>query len=386
VSTWPLVKFVDSPSTSATVRFDCNDLNATASRRVVDFDPGVPTLEGDPDAVGQQWGFRSPSVTVRVKGTKAVALAALSALSKEQLRRTNWVLFQLSADTSPRWFKTYRTGYESLSLDRVDVDRTSGRQGRTPDTWEIRVPLVAEAFAYGARVNIPTVQIVQAPADLAGPTRYAMRYVLPAIQGDAPTNLRVRITPAGGTSIDFLAKWLLSCASGDATMAHAIADIGTGDGFTAGTGTGAGAASASYFGGSYRAVSIAAATPNLLNRLTGNLPAVPLGRYKISLRCTLPTPTTGRTLLAQMLLTSAGGGAAYGPIARFDLTGAPATVREFWLDLGDFSVPFGITPTSPTTRGTCTSATAPDARPPWRSRGRVNDGVTTGSSPATAAA
>lgn len=71
MSSYPLVKFVDSPSTSATVRYDCNDQAGTPVKKVLEFDPGVPTLEGDPDAVGQQWGFRSPSITHTIKGTNA---------------------------------------------------------------------------------------------------------------------------------------------------------------------------------------------------------------------------------------------------------------------------------------------------------------------------
>lgn len=82
MSNYPLVKFVDSPAVGATVRLDLNDGSVSAPRRVeADFDLGVPTLEGDPDAVGQVFGFRSPRFTVQVKGTKANALAFVSALS-----------------------------------------------------------------------------------------------------------------------------------------------------------------------------------------------------------------------------------------------------------------------------------------------------------------
>src|SRR4051812_35987491 len=125
MSSWPLVKYVDAPATTATVRYDFNDQvpnPATGpAKKVTDFDPGVPTLEGDPDAVGQSWGFRSPSITHTIKATKAQAMAALSAVSREQLRRTNWLLFQPSAAQQPVWFKTYRTSYEPLSLDQVYV-------------------------------------------------------------------------------------------------------------------------------------------------------------------------------------------------------------------------------------------------------------------------
>jgi hypothetical protein len=347
VSSYPLVKYVDSPATTATVRYDFNDqtpnLATSPAKKVTEFDPGVPTLEGDPDAVGQTWGFRSPSITHTIRGTKAQAMAALSAVSREQLRRTNWVLFQAAAGVQPVWFKTYRTGYQPVTLDQVYVRVDGGGQVALPDTWKITIPLVADAFTYGARVTIPTVQIVQAPADLAGPTRFAMRYILPAIKGDAPTNLRVQVTPAAGTFANEDCKWLLVSSSGTATMAHAITDIGTGDGYTAGTGTGAGVADATYFGGSYRLVGITAATPNVINRLSGAFPVLPLGRYKILLRATSGGSAGTFSLLAKLRMFAAGTGLVEGPTARIDVSLAGAN-HDFWIDLGDFNLPFGITP------------------------------------------
>jgi hypothetical protein len=355
MSTWPLVKFVDSPSATATVRFDCNDLQATAPRQAVEFDPGVPTLEGDPDAVGQRWGFRSPSLTVRVKGTKANALATLSALSKEQLRRTNWVLFQLSADTQPLFLRTYRTGYESLSLDRVDVDKTSGRQGRTPDAWEIRVPLVADAFAYGARITVPTVQIVQSAADLTGPTRYAMRYVLPAIKGDAPTPLRVTVTPSASSTALDNSELMIGLISGSASMDYPIADIGTGDGFQAvsGSGTGSGTTDTAYFSDSYRAVTVASsATPggNFIPRLASSTTFFPLvprpGRYKVLLRCSADGVTSAARsyVFALSIYSASGGTPQYAPsvtqVVNLNLKAITA-VFVGWVDLGDFYFPSG---------------------------------------------
>jgi hypothetical protein len=72
-------------------------------------------------------------------------------VSKEQLRRTNWLLFQPAAAQQPVWFKTYRTGYQPITLDQVWVRTSDGGQVALPDTWKITVPLVADAFAYGAR-------------------------------------------------------------------------------------------------------------------------------------------------------------------------------------------------------------------------------------------
>lgn len=345
MSSYPLVKFVDSPATSAVVRYDCNDQVGTPAKKVTDFDPGVPTLEGDPDAVGQQWGFRSPQIVHTIKGTKAQAMAALSAVSKEQLRRTNWVMYQLSAATSPRWFKTYRTGYQPVTLDQVFVRTDGGGLVALPDTWKITIPLVADAFTYGAKVTMSTFQVIQGPVDLAGPTRTAMHVVLPAIKGDAPTGLRVSVTPNGFVSGNFplTSAWLLGCSSGASTMTDPVVDIGTGDTFIPGTGTAAPTTDATYFGGSYRAVTIAAAgPPNLIQRLQGTLTVVPVGRYKIFLRAAF-IAGAAKTLQFRLNLFITGGPIlVQGPTVSVP-TQATDNGRKFWVELGDFQIPSGVT-------------------------------------------
>lgn len=335
--TWPRVRFMAAPSSIAAVRYDCNDLQAAAPRRVVEFDPGVPTLQGDPDSIGQQWGFRSPSLVQRVKGTKAQALAALSALSKEQLRRTNWVMFQLSADTAPVWFKTYRTGYEPLSLERVDVDKTSGRQGRTPDAWEIRVPLVADAFTYGERVTASAVT-VGSSLSATNPLQFA----LPALKGDASTALRVTLTPGTGD----VRGVRLVCVCGDDTVVAPVVDIGSSDGFTAGTGTAAGTTSTAALGGSWRVVTIAAGSNNLLQRLSGTV-TPPAGRYKVLAKVEATpqnssTPNRYSFAFGQAVATVA----TYGTTSMVDtpaFDGTTADTFRGWVDLGEFTFPRNVT-------------------------------------------
>lgn len=340
MSSFPLVKYVDSPSTTATVRYDFNDQAATPSKKVTEFDPGVPTLEGDPDAVGQQWGFRTPSITHTIRGTKAQAMAALAAVSREQLRRTNWLLFQPSAAQQPVWFKTYRTGYQPITLDRVYVRVDGGGQAPVPDTWKITVPLVADAFTYGARVNA----VVGATLTMNSTTANPMRYVLPAIKGDAPTGLRVTVTstPASYSTPE---TWLLGCIAGDATMVDPFNEIGLADGFTApgGSGTAAGTASAAYSGGSYRAVTIGAATPNLIERLNGQHTGLASGRYKVLLRAELDGTVAGKTYLLQYVQKNSITLAPY-PGLSVSIAVPASQIFQGWADLGDFTFPLGNAP------------------------------------------
>jgi hypothetical protein len=348
MSSYPRVQFVDSPAVGATVRLDLNDGSGAASRRIeADFDPGVPTLEGDPDAVGQTFGFRSPRFTVQVKGAKSDALAFVSALSKEMLRRTNWLLFQPSAATQPLWFRVYRTGFQPLSLERVYGNTATGGNAAAgfPDVWRVEVPLVADAFAYGARVTMSTFQVVQSPADLTGPTRTAMRVVLPAIKGDAPTALRVTITPAASPAnqVGAQSAWLVGCVAGSAAMTDTVINIGTGDSVTNISGTAAASADATCFGGSVRIVTVAAATPNLLPRFQVDLPTtIAPGRYKVLLRNRY-TAAANKTLLFRLVQWVNGGGSSSstGQTTTVSVTSAD-TGREFWVDLGEVSLPFAV--------------------------------------------
>jgi hypothetical protein len=334
VSSWPLVKFVDSPSASATVRFDCNDRQAAAPRKATVFDPGVPTLEGDPGSPGQQWGFRSPSLTVLIKGSKAAALAALSLLAREQLRRTNWVLVQLSKDTQPLWLKTYRTGYESLSLDRVYVRTSDGGRELLPDTWEVRVPLVAEAFFYGARVTHSAVTVTQSPTGTN-----PMKVVLPAILGDAPTPLRVAVTPASGTTGQFQDQWQIGCISGSSTLTDGIL------GAAAMTSVGASTvqSGAAYFNSQYRQVTTWISA-GLTVYLTGTMPTLPRGRYELQMRCAMDgiADVDKSYTFRVTFLDSNGFAMGKGQPTTVVIPGkAVAFDYRGWVSLGEFPVPFG---------------------------------------------
>lgn len=350
MSNYPLVKFVDAPAVGATVRLDLNDGSASAPRRVeAEFDLGVPTLEGDPDAVGQVFGFRSPRFTVQVRGTKANALAFVSALSKELLRRTNWLLFQPSSATQPVWFKTYRTGYQSLSFEQVYENTTTGGAAPAgyPDVWRVELPLVAEALAYGARDTQANVTLIQSAADSGG--NKALRIPLTGLKGDAPTDLRISIAPGSPQLAGHGSAWLIGCVSGTSAMTEPIVNIGSGDGFTAGSGTAAATTGATtYFGNDYRAVTVSAGS-NFIERLSGSLPAMPRGRYKVLLRCQADTAANvARPYIfafGQRLQSSAGI-PIYGPTTLVTVGHALVAASELfqgWVDLGDFNFPFGLT-------------------------------------------
>lgn len=338
MSNWPLVQFVDAPDPDAAVRYDFNAGDADAPRRVGDdFTLGVPTLDGDPDAVGQSWGVRSPSFTQRIKGPKAAALEALGALSRELLRPTNWVHFKLDQLTPSVWLRTYRTGGQPLSLARVYVKTDDGDTVALPDTWEIVVPLVADAFGYGARVTLDPVTVTQS---MTGTN--PMQTQLPSIKGDAPTVLRVALTPQSDAVAMYGSTWLVGCVAGD-DPAVTFVDIGTGDGVEDTTNTSDPITDTAYLGGSYRETSLPGSN-SLATRIVGTLPALPTGQYKALLRSGFNTPNAG--VLYRLLRDPND----FGHAATLVAGDTPATqARVFWADLGQSSFPFGVDPMLPVT-------------------------------------
>lgn len=330
------LQFVDQPSTSATVRYDFNSTAGAAQcypLQGAGLDLGVPTFDGQPGGVGGYYGYRQQAFTQRVNGSRAVALAKISALSKELLRPTNWLRLQWASDVSPVYFKTYAGEPGALSLENAHDNAQA---------WDITCPLTAEGFAYGARVTMSAATITQAPSGTN-----PMRLVLPTIKGDAPTNLRVSLQP-NGTAADNGVEWLIGCCSDDGTMSDPVIDIGTSDGLTAGTNTGAGVSNAAYFNGSYRQASIAVSDAigggNLATRISGTLPTLTPGRYKVLLRAEIDNLATSRTYIFRFDQTTGGIlslGAAV-PLAN-PATGSTYT-RQGWIDLGDYTLPFGYNP------------------------------------------
>lgn len=328
----PVLQFVDGPSSTATVRYDFNSQTATCRTLPLGgdgLDLGNPSYDGEPGGVGARYGYRPLRLTQRIIASKAVALARMSVLAKELLREGNWLRVQVDPTLGAVYFKTYRTEPGAMSMEWSE----------TAGAWDVTVPLEADPFAYGAAEIIPTLQIIQAPADLAGPVRGAMHTVLPAIKGEAPTPLRISLTPATGNA-NSGSTWLVGCIAGTTAMSDQLYEIGTGDTVTALTGTAAASADATCFGGTCRIVTIAAATPNLLPRFTMlTNPVVPLGRYKVMLRCA--TNAAVKPFLFRVGQVPSGGAVpTYKPSVAFTNPGGSG--QKFWVDLGDINLPFGV--------------------------------------------
>lgn len=175
---YPLVQFVSAPAETATVRFDFNEdawADDSSWPEHDGFSLGAPTLEGDPDGVDVQYGFRSLTFSLIVKGSRPAALARQSALAREILRQTNWLRFQLDEYSPPVWFRTYRTAPGELSFEHL-------RRGRNTDIWGLGVTLTADPFALGERRTGTPVTVSNDPAAGANGCFFDVTGVV----GDAP--------------------------------------------------------------------------------------------------------------------------------------------------------------------------------------------------------
>lgn len=272
---YPLVRFVDAPEESANVRLDLNSIGVWADERIAPahegFSIGAPTLEGDPDGIGVEYGLRTISFSLHINGSRQASLRAMEALAREVQRRRNWLMVQLDDSSAPVWFRTYVSQPGEVSFDRVFND------GR-PDGWVVGVQLSADAHALGARETLATVTVANDPTAASNP----MSFIVSDIKGDAPAPVRI--------GADFSANldqadivWSV-CPVPDDFTAPLSWDIGTGDGWTAGTDTGAAVADAAYSGGSYREVTFAT-DAGMATRLYGSAPEslIP-GKYRVFVR------------------------------------------------------------------------------------------------------
>lgn len=325
--TYPLVKFMASPATTAAVRYDFNTAISGGGRAHIlhgAWDLGAPELQGDSDGIDVEWGLRTIQFTQRIEGSEADALAKQSALARELLRRSNWLMVQIAADREPVWFQTYRGDPGSLSFENVRLDSTGF------DAWDIGLSLQAEPFALGARVTLSPITVNNDPAAGSNPCRA----VLPTILGDAPAPLRI----VSDTGLDGR-RLMYALHASESTPSAIVWQIGSSDGNTAVTDTGAGVANAAYSGGSYRAVTFATQA-GLTVRLALANKTFTAGRYKVLARIARSDTDSEFDVMfaytASAPVTISGEHVHWGPNGPSTSAGHAA-----WVDLGDFTFPAG---------------------------------------------
>lgn len=312
--TYPLLRFVEAPEKTATVRMN---LQSGPARVASDgFSIGAPSLIGDPGTLEPELGHRRLTMRLRVDDVKSAATPVVAALSREVLRRGgNWLMFQLTPSSKPYWFRTYVTEPGDISLD--DVYNEDLRR----DLWEIAVALDAEALAWGERVTFPAQSLSNDSPK---------RFTLPAVIGDGPAPAKVVMrTDANRRG----KRHMMPLSRG-----IVILPVGTGDIWSPQFDTGAPVADAAMVGGSYRSVSFATQTglvSRLLNLTAADIQIVP-GRYSVLVRVRRPN-TTG-TFQMQWGVSDGSGSLLNGDIVTIGWDTSPAA-HSGWIPLGDFAIP-----------------------------------------------
>ena len=156
------LSFVAAPASSPTVRLDLTpSAGPSYLGGVDDLDLGVPEFEGDPDSVGVEYGYRTCRFTLKLVGTYGSVASTMQSISRELLRRTNWLMVQWQGGTNkPVFLRTYASSLQSLaniqpdflkfdvSLVR-DIDRSSIKRSLLDSLRQLAVKIDARVIAEG---------------------------------------------------------------------------------------------------------------------------------------------------------------------------------------------------------------------------------------------
>lgn len=230
-SLYPLIQFVETPDVDATVRHDWNP-GGEADVPASGLSLGTPSRQGDPGAFNPDWRWRQIQLTQRVNDYKSGALATLSSLEGECLRRTNWLLFRLSEMSPPVWAKTYQSPIGPTAFDTM---YSASDDAKT--VLSVPVTLDADPWLLGAEESFTATILTT----VAG-TATEQQIVLPAIKGDFQTPISLAFEPGVGGVVPgkafvsvapqettTLNRWAVTAeASGSSALASAPAAIAPG--------------------------------------------------------------------------------------------------------------------------------------------------------------
>jgi hypothetical protein len=317
------VAFVSAPSDTPTVTLSLTDtVNAIM---VNGFTLGAPTFEAAPHSIGAEYGERTVSFTVQVTGTYSTAATAMQNVSRQLLIERNWLMVDWPASAQPMFLRTYRTGQAALEWENSGAN-----------IWELPVTLVCDPFLYGPLQTVGPVTITNNPASGTNP----MWYKFGAIMGDAPTGLRVTVTPSASWQ-DFTPLMATTAFDPSVTVTGPV--FWQTNGFTFGGATATGPTGATYSGSNSVSVTPASFQPTAVlggQRLSGVAPTTVIpGTYKVLLRVSRSDTVS---TFAFNLGTLSGSTYTY-PNPDVIMAQGTSTAVGFstWVDLGEITLPFG---------------------------------------------
>lgn len=314
------VAFVNFPAVSPTIVYD---LHTPTSRqvRVEGFTLGAPVWEAAPESVAGQYGYRTVSFDVLLSGTYANVATAMQAIARELLAERNWLLVQPDTSRKQFFLRTYRTQQEAVEWRDAGANK-----------WVLPVTLAAEPFLYGDPITLGPVTITNNPAAGTNP----MWYKFAAVLGDAPAPLTARMS-LGNTAATRVSP-LLSVAALDSGQNPTGPVVWQASAFSLGTDASVVTGDAAMSAGSRVAVSFAS-NAGLVGRVSGVAPSVPpVGTHKVLLRVRKSAAASAFQIrLAQLLA-----GTTYYRAPVVTYAAGTNTPLVTWLDLGEFTFPFGM--------------------------------------------
>jgi hypothetical protein len=319
-----LLRFVDQPSLTPTVLLEVGPYLLAR-----EFDPGVPEFSGSPLSIGAEDGYRTARMRLQAGTSYADAAAFSNAFVQQLLKPHGWLMFQYDSMRKPMFLRYYRTQTQA-------ADWTNAALG----IFEFPIALTCDPYLTGEPITLGPYTITNNPRAGSGNPAFL---ALPAIKGDAAAPVALSVVPSVEWSgwrplFSMIGHSGITMPGGGGYTVPIVWPV-NGAGFTAGTDTAAFSANAAYVAGGFRTVSFATQA-GLVTRLSGDVPTVPPpGTYKVLLRAVRSdTTTTWAARLGQnygVIFT------AWGDTKTMGRTTSPANGFATYLDLGQFTMPYG---------------------------------------------
>lgn len=320
---YPMVRAVAAPEVDAAVIFDFNEHGSWFSSDTLrdGWSLGSPTRLAAAGDARTAWGPRRVEFSMRLRGSRAMAAQAQSALARWLLQPSGWLLFQLDAMTPPVWVRM--VGAEPQDLDFGLIHATGER-----DIWDMGVAFDADPFLYGERATLFSGTVPNDPTVPGG-----MVAPLGLVPGDAPMPLRVTLSgmALSGWPLANLPHTVMSVGGPTAASGIWAFNVGAPDGATSVDANVSTVTGAAYAGGRARRIAFSASdgpTP-LTNQFSVTALALPYGRYRTFVLVRSVSPAA---------VTFSGG---VGGLVESVVTSWTAPNQQRWVDLGESSWPPG---------------------------------------------
>lgn len=319
------LRFVATPDVDAAVRLDLADvaMGAWTARDGITLSP--PEFRGEPGGVGGEYDYRSLTLSLRLVTDDPLAAGAWQAkLARELMRAENWLQYQASVDSPPRWFHCYQSS-------PGDIGVRFAEQG----VWDITVPLIADPMALGEVVTVNDGPMVVGNDPATG----GLAIALPDIKGDAPAPLNIDIAPGVTNYVQPLIAVYATDTPG--SLPFWQAETWT---YASGTTTVTGA---TYSGGSAARATLPSGAARPSSRVvTGDIMVPFAGRWEVFARIAFANGVSTGTVVADV--SGAGSAAASTSTVRIEPTNTGRLVS-----LGTYIFPKGNMPSArPYTLGT----------------------------------